>query len=362
MDYTKKQLEEKAATIKGRVADAIRKLKLTDRESELDLLEAESKDPHFWNDKDLATKTMQKINNIKEVVGPWRKIEREATDVMEILDEASEGDKILEDVKENLLDIEKELKTREIDTYFSGKYDQDNAILSIYAGAGGVDAQDWAEMLLSMYLKYAEKKGLKTKIVQESPGQEAGIKSVAVEIESPRAYGLLKSEGGVHRLVRISPYDSDKARHTSFALVEVIPELEPEDLLIDEKDLKIDTFRASGHGGQSVNTTDSAVRITHLPTGITVTCQNERSQLQNKEQALKILKARIATEKEAEKEKELKIIRGENLSAEWGSQIRSYVLHPYTMVKDHRTNYETSDTNKVLGGDLQPFIDAYLKS
>ncbi|MDD3480827.1 MAG: peptide chain release factor 2 [Patescibacteria group bacterium] len=362
MDITKKQLEEEAVEIKKRVADAIKKLALTDKESELDLLEEESQGPSFWEDSELAAKTMQKINNIKEVVVPWRKIEKDTADILEILNEVKEEDKILNDLNDSLARIKKELQEREIDTYFSGKYDDNNAILSIYAGAGGVDAQDWAEMLLSMYLKYAEKRGLKAKIVGLSSGQEAGIKSVTVEIEGVRAYGLLKSEGGVHRLVRISPYDADKARHTSFALVEVIPEIEPKDLTIDEKDLKIDTYRASGHGGQSVNTTDSAVRITHLPTGITVTCQNERSQLQNKEQALKILKARIATEKGAEKEKELKIIKGENLSAEWGSQIRSYVLHPYTMVKDHRTGEETANTEKVLLGEIQPFIDAYLKS
>lgn len=362
MDITKKQLEEMAVDAEERVTDAVNKLSLTDKEVELDLLEEESKRSGFWEDKDLATKTMQKINLIKAMVEPWRRIEGNITDNLDLLAEAKEGDKILEDIKNSLDNIQKELKEREIETYFSGKYDENNAVLSIYSGAGGVDAQDWAEMLLSMYLKYAEKKGFKAKIIQLSSGQEAGIKSVTAEIEGVRAYGLLKGEGGVHRLVRISPYDADKARHTSFALVEVIPELEPEGLVIDDKELKIDTFRASGHGGQSVNTTDSAVRITHIPTGITVTCQNERSQLQNKEQALKILKARIATEKEAEQEKELKIIKGDNLSAEWGSQIRSYVLHPYTMVKDHRTNEETSNVQAVLAGDLDDFVSAYLKS
>jgi peptide chain release factor 2 len=360
MDVNKKSILESLIEIKGRITDAIIKLHLDEKESELDMLESESRHQDFWSDQENAQRIMQKANQLKEVVLPWRQLEKEATDLIELTNSTEEDD-LLTEIQDNIRKIEKELKEREIDTYFSGKYDDKSAVLSIYAGAGGIDAQDWAEMLLSMFLKYAEKKNLRTKIISLSPGNEAGLKSVSVEIEGIRAYGQLKSEGGVHRLVRISPFDADKARHTSFALVEVIPEIDSADIDIKDSDLKIDTFKASGHGGQSVNTTDSAVRITHIPTGTVVGCQNERSQLQNREQAMKILRIRLATLAEAEKEKELKIIKGENISAEWGSQIRSYVLQPYTMVKDHRTAAETSSVDKVLSGDLDLFVETYLR-
>lgn len=360
MDVNKKVILESLIEIKGRITDAIVKLKLDEKESELDMLESESRHQDFWSDQENAQRIMQKANHLKEMVLPWRQLEKEATDLIELTNSTEETD-LLKEIHNNIQKLETELTGREIDTYFSGKYDDKSAVLSIYAGAGGVDAQDWAEMLLSMFLKYAEKKNLKTKIISLSPGSEAGLKSVSVEIEGIRAYGQLKSEGGVHRLVRISPFDADKARHTSFALVEIIPEIDSADITIKDSDLKIDTFKASGHGGQSVNTTDSAVRITHLPTGTVVGCQNERSQLQNREQAMKILRIRLATLAEAEKGKELKIIKGENMSAEWGSQIRSYVLQPYTMVKDHRTGAETSSVDKVLDGELDIFIEAFIK-
>lgn len=357
-----KELAEKLKEIKSRVADAILALKLSEREKELDVLEEESKKPDFWNDQENAKEVMQKVTALKQIISPWRKIENESSELFDLLAEASESDtEITKEVTEKVHALEDELKSHETEIYLGGKYDALNAVFSIYAGAGGVDAQDWAEMLLSMLLKYSQSHNLEAKIVHLTPGTEAGLKSVAVEVTGAFAYGLLKSERGVHRLVRISPYDADKARHTSFALVEVIPEVEAVDMDIPETELKIDTFRASGHGGQSVNTTDSAVRITHLPTGITVSVQNERSQLQNKATAMKILKSRIQAEKEADKEKELKVIRGENMANEWGSQIRSYVLHPYQMVKDHRTGIETSNTEGVLAGDLDDFVNAYLK-
>lgn len=360
MDVNKKLILESLIEVKGRITDAIIKLRLDEKESELDMLESESRNQNFWNDQESAQRVMQKANQLKEMVLPWRQLEKEATDLIELTNSTEEPD-LLTEIRDNIQKIEKELIEREIETYFSGKYDAKGAILSIYAGAGGIDAQDWAEMLLSMFLKFAEKKKLKAKIISLSPGSEAGLKSVSIEIEGIRAYGQLKSEGGVHRLVRISPFDADKARHTSFALVEVIPEIDSADIDIKDSDLKIDTFKASGHGGQSVNTTDSAVRITHIPTGTVVGCQNERSQLQNREQAMKILRIRIAALAEADKEKELKVIKGENMSAEWGSQIRSYVIQPYTMVKDHRTGTETSNVDKVLNGELDMFIEAFLK-
>jgi peptide chain release factor 2 len=356
-----KELKEKLLNIKQRVSEAILNLKLAEREEELDSLQEASERPDFWEDQETAKLTLQKINTLKAMVEPWRKIETNATDLLEMTEEISEGDDLIQDIQKQTAELEKELEEHETEAYLGGKYDSLGAVFSIYAGAGGVDAQDWAEMVLSMLLKYCASHNLATNIIHLTPGSEAGLKSVVVEVSGPFAYGLLKSERGVHSLVRISPYDADKARHTSFTLVEVIPEIEAADLTIPESDLKIDTFRASGHGGQSVNTTDSAVRITHIPTGVTVSVQNERSQMQNKAVAMKILKSRIATEKEAEREKELKIIRGESMANEWGSQIRSYVLHPYQMVKDHRTGEETSDTTSVLNGELDKFVEAYLK-
>lgn len=358
----KKQLEELALNLRGRILDGIRVLKLDEKESELDLLEELSKKEDFWQDQENSQKVLQKINQLKQLSQPWRKMEQEIQDLLELLASVNEDDEMLGNIETDLQKINKELTNHETETYLGGKYDGENALLSIYAGAGGVDAQDWAEMLLGMFLKYATRKDLTAQIVSLSEGGEAGVKSVTIEITGNNAYGLLKSEGGVHRLVRISPYDSDKARHTSFALVEVIPEIEGVSMEIPESELRIDTYRASGHGGQSVNTTDSAVRITHLPTGTVVTCQNERSQIQNKERAMKILRSRLAAIREAEREAELKVIRGDNLSAEWGSQVRSYVLHPYQMVKDHRTNFETSDTKGVLEGNLDGFVEAYLKN
>lgn len=320
--------------------------------------------PDFWKDPVLAKETSQRFDFLKEEDYQWVKLLREIEELLELLSIAErEKDSSLEnDLKKRLEEIEKEFKRLEFFVLFSGKYDKNNAICAIHAGTGGVEAQDWAEMLLRMLLRYSEKKGLTTKIIDQSKGAEAGIKSVVVEISGNCAYGFLKSEAGVHRLVRISPFDAEKMRHTSFALIEVLPEIiYGKEVEIPKEDLKVDVFRSGGKGGQSVNTTDSAVRITHIPTGIVVKCQNERSQMQNKTMAFKYLYSKLAHIKEEKRRKEMSEVRGEHTSAEWGNQIRSYVLQPYKMVKDHRTDYEEQDPQTVLDGNIEGFVEAYLK-
>jgi peptide chain release factor 2 len=259
--------------------------------------------------------------------------------------------------------VQRSVDDLDFQTLLGGEYAENGAILAVHAGAGGTESQDWAEMLLRMYLRWAESHGFKAEILDRSEGEEAGIKSATIEISGPYAYGRLRGERGVHRLVRLSPYDAAHRRHTSFALVEVLPEIEEDeqDVAINPDELRIDTYRSSGAGGQHVNKTDSAVRITHLPTGIVVTCQNERSQLQNREVAMRILAGRLLERRLEEREAEQARLKGEHVAAGWGNQIRSYVLHPYTMVKDHRTSYETSNSGAVLDGDLDPFIESYLR-
>jgi len=320
--------------------------------------------PDFWQDNQKAKTVSQKCENFKSIVNQWEGLSRAIDDSLSLAVVAEkENDKTIEkDLITELGQLTKTFEKLEFLVLFSQKYDSHNAILSIHAGSGGTEAQDWAEMLLRMYLRYCEKKSFSTRIVDQTRGQEAGIKSVTVEVSGPYAYGNLKSEAGVHRLVRISPFDAEKMRHTSFALVEVVPELEEaEEVAIKPEDLKIEVFRAGGHGGQSVNTTDSAVRITHLPSSLVVKSQSERSQLQNRKIAMKLLQAKLVVLQQAAKGKELTEIRGEVLSAEWGNQIRSYVLQPYKMVKDHRTEYETADPNSVLDGELDKFVESYLK-
>ncbi|HBR71521.1 MAG TPA: peptide chain release factor 2 [Candidatus Moranbacteria bacterium] len=324
-------------------------------------LEEKSSQAGFWNDAQSAGETMKELEALKSKVLKFENLEKNIKELGELVDLA-ESAKDKKDIEKQADVLQKEIEELEFQALFSGEYDRNDVILSIHSGAGGVDAQDWAEMLLRMYLRFAEKNNFKTNVIDQSRGQEAGIKSATVEIKGNYAYGNLKGEAGVHRLVRLSPFNSDNLRQTSFALVEILPIIsEISEVKIEEKDLRVDVYRSSGAGGQSVNTTDSAVRVTHIPTGTVVTCQNERSQLQNKESAMKILKAKLHQKYLEEKEKEKQKLRGEYQSAEWGSQVRSYVIHPYKMVKDHRTKYETSEAEKVLEGDIAEFIESYLR-
>jgi peptide chain release factor 2 len=318
----------------------------------------------FWDNSENARKVSKQAAELRDELFIWEGFLTEVKDLEEVVTlSQSEGDDSLHDEVAKKFEIfERKFARLEFATLFSGAYDQFPAIVSIHAGSGGTEAQDWTEMLFRMLIRFAERRDWIVTILNESRAEDVGIKSITMRVEGRYAYGYLKSEAGVHRLVRISPFDAEKMRHTTFALVEVIPELdEVEEIEIDPKDLRIDTFMAGGKGGQSVNTTYSAVRIVHLPTNISVACQNERSQLQNKETAMKILKSKLFQLQLDEQEKEKKKLRGEYQSAEWGNQIRSYVLHPYKMVKDHRTEYETSDTTSVLDGELEPFMEAYLR-
>ena len=315
----------------------------------------------FWDDPATAQRTIKKANALREEVESWGGFSQRIQDAIELaqLDDES----LREELEKEVESIEQELEKRSFTAMLSGRYDREDALLAIHAGAGGTDSQDWAEMLERMYLRWAEMRGFETEIIDLTEGEEAGIKSVTIAVDGKYAYGYLRSEKGVHRLVRLSPYDAAHRRHTSFALVEVLPQIAMDDpeVEIDPSDLKIDVFKSSGAGGQNVQKNAPAIRITHIPSGIVVSCQNERSQLQNKENAMRVLRARLLEMKQAEKDEEVATLRGEYTKAEWGSQIRSYVLHPYQMVKDHRTDYERGNTQAVLDGDLDDFMEAYLK-
>lgn len=331
------------------------------KKEQLSELEKEASKEGVWDDHEKTGKLFKKIEILKNEIKQWKQLKNDTKELTKMLAE-SQAEDDLKFIEGQLSDMEKKYNQFEKQTLFDGQYDQNDVALSIHAGAGGDDAQDWAGMLLRMFLRFAERKGYGANVLQQSEGSEAGIKSATVEFSGEMVFGNLKSEAGVHRLVRLSPFNADNLRQTSFALVEVIPLIENEqEVKIDSKDLRVDTYRSSGAGGQSVNTTDSAVRITHLPTNIVVTCQNERSQLQNKEKALAILQSKLAMQKQQEENKEKEKLKGEHKSAEWGNQIRSYVLHPYKMVKDHRTKVESKDPDDVLDGNLEKFIEGYLK-
>jgi peptide chain release factor 2 len=315
----------------------------------------------FWDEPAMAQKTIKKANVLREEVDSWGGFAHRIQDATELAQMDDES--LRTELEQEVERIEKELEKRSFTAMLSGRYDKDDALLAIHAGAGGTDSQDWAEMLERMYLRWAESRGFETEIIDLTEGEEAGIKSVTIAVDGRYAFGYLRSEKGVHRLVRLSPFDAAHRRHTSFALVEVLPQIAMDDpeVEIDPSELKIDVFKSSGAGGQNVQKNATAIRITHIPTGIVVSCQNERSQLQNKENALRVLRARLLELKQAEKDEEVATLRGEYTKAEWGSQIRSYVLHPYQMVKDHRTDYEWGNTQAVLDGDLDNFMEAYLK-
>jgi peptide chain release factor 2 len=320
--------------------------------------------PGVWDDPARAGQMAREAAELRQLIATWDRLEKRARDLIE-LDQLADGDPELEkQLAEERAAIAKELRSRELDLLFTDPYANHNAVITISVGQGGVEAQDWVEMLMRMYLKWAERKHFEAEILDTSPGEEAGLKSATFIVRGPRAYGLLRSEHGVHRLVRISPFDQNHRRHTSFALVEVMPELESSDeaaVVINPQELRIDTYRSTGAGGQHVNKTDSAIRITHLPTGIVVTCQNERSQMKNREMAMKVLKSRLFQRQQQEAAAQLDQIRGQILPAEFGSQIRNYVLQPYTLVKDVRTGMEVGNAQAVLDGDLDPFIESWLR-
>jgi len=352
--------QKRAEQLKTAIAEAWDRLHLDRKQAELAAIDEQLATSDVWSDSEKAQLLSKQAAALRGQIDPWVTLQTQLSDTGELL--ALEDESLLPELEKQLQLLEDRYEELSTALLFDGDYDEHNAIVRLSAGVGGTDAQDFTEMLERMYLRWAEKAGMEARIIERSTGEEAGIKSAVLEISGSYAYGKLKSEHGVHRLVRLSPFNSDNLRQTSFALVEVLPQIDtPDEVEINESDLKIDVYRAGGHGGQSVNTTDSAVRVTHVPTGIVVAIQNERSQLQNRETAMKILRSKLAQlqlEQHAESISELRA--GE--SANWGSQIRNYVLHPYSLVKDTRTKYEERDTQGVLDGKIDGFIEAYLKT
>lgn len=348
-------------SLKAEIETAISKIGIKDKKAKLAELSLQMSKADFWNDSKKAEQTSRLSSQLQTEVELWEDMQSEISDIIELakLDDES----LKADIQATFEKVKAKYSNSKIALMFSGKYDDHDVILSIHSGAGGTDAQDWAAMIERMYLRWAEAKEFKVQIIDRSPGEEAGIKSVTMSIEGLRAFGLLRSEHGVHRLVRLSPFNADSLRQTSFAKVEVVPKIDADsEVEVDEKDLKIDVYRSGGHGGQSVNTTDSAVRITHLPTGIVIAIQNERSQVQNKETAMTILRSKLAKLKDEQHKEKISELKGPNEQAAWGNQIRNYVLHPYSMVKDTRTKFESSDPASVLDGNLDDFMFSYLEN
>ena len=356
------EIKQKTGVFKGKFAQLRKFLDISVKKSEIAQLQEKMNASDFWNNQDAANKVVRELKYLRSIVEPFERLSHKVDDLDELADICSEDQDSVQEVFDELNALETDIEHLETQALLNDPFDKNNVILSINAGAGGTESCDWAGMLLRMYTRWAESKGFKTSMIDMLAGEEAGIKNVTLNIEGETAYGLLKSEKGVHRLVRISPFDSNKRRHTSFVSIDVIPEVEDDiEIEINPDDLRIDIFRSSGPGGQSVNTTDSAVRMTHIPTGIVVQCQNERSQLQNKTMAMKVLKARLHEKKRKEQEEKMAKEHGQKQKIEWGSQIRSYVMHPYSMVKDHRTNAETGNVQRVMDGDFDIFIDAFLR-
>jgi peptide chain release factor 2 len=354
---------DKTSELEGRLAELEAFFDVGGLRSEAEELGDEMSQPGFWDDPEEAKAVSARFSRVQGRIELLDGLKASLSDSEELLELAEEDRELLSEVQEELLRVERVLEEQEVARLFSGEYDEGNAILTINPGAGGVDSQDWAEMLCRMYRRWAERRGFGLEVIEYTEGEEAGIKSATFTVSGEYAFGLLSAERGVHRLVRISPFDAGARRHTSFASVAVAPVVgEAVEVEIDEKDLKVDTYRASGAGGQHVNKTDSAVRITHLPTGIVAQCQNERSQHQNREVAMRVLRARLFELEREKREQEIAAQSGEKAEIEWGSQIRSYVLHPYKLVKDHRTGEETANVDRVLDGDLDAFIYAYLKN
>lgn len=357
-------VQTRIQALQSRIQEAWTVLSLDAVAEEIAALETMMNATDFWQEPDRARRVTQSLSDFKRLHGGWDRLRRDVGELEELVRVADETQdtSMQQEVEAHLAALESRYIQMEFSLLLSGDYDAKHAIVAVHAGAGGTDAQDWAEMLLRMLIRYAERKEWEVKLLDESRGTEAGIKSATFFVHGSYAYGQLKSEHGVHRLVRQSPFNADALRQTSFALVEVIPEMEEDTALeIDPKELRVDTFMSGGKGGQSVNTTYSAVRIVHLPTNITVSCQNERSQTQNREMAMRVLRSRLVQLRAEEREREKQQLRGAYQSAEWGNQIRSYVLHPYKMVKDHRTDVEVSDPDRVLDGDLDVFVEGYLR-
>ena len=345
---------------KSQIDELMARINIAGKAQQIQDLETEASQGDFWNEPEAAQRMMQQLAKLRALVDKWRTLDLRIADALELA-EIADAD-MQEELAVEAKSLGEIVEAMALQAMLSGDYDNEDAIFAIHAGAGGVDAQDWAEMLERMYLRWMEQNGYKTEILDRSGGDEAGLKSVTVSVKGEYAFGYLQSEEGVHRLVRLSPFDSAHRRHTSFAKVELWPDIQTDiEIEVADKDIRIDTFRASGAGGQHVQKNDTAVRITHLPTGVVVQCQNQRSQAQNRDRAMQILRARLFEMERARQEAEMAELKGENIDAGWGNQIRSYVLHPYQMVKDHRTAVEIGNTTAVLDGALNDFIDAYLR-
>jgi peptide chain release factor 2 len=353
------QLLDALIGMKSRIQPLIERLDINGKIRQIEALETQTSSADFWANPEQAQKIMQTISKLRAEVERWQSVTKHIDDLIELA--RLEDESLTAEIEIEVNTLTKQVERLSLQAMLSGAYDNEDAILAIHAGAGGTDSQDWGQMLERMYLRWAEQNGYKTEIIERMEGEEAGIKSITINVRGEYAYGYLQSEQGVHRLVRLSPFDAAHRRHTSFAKVELWPDIQGNiDIEVSEKDLKIETYRSSGAGGQNVQKNDTAIRITHIPTGIVVQCQNQRSQTQNRERAMQILKARLFEMERKKQEAQLAALKGENVDAAWGNQIRSYVLHPYHMVNDHRTGYKAGNTDAVLNGDLNPFMEAYL--